>query len=239
VSSITFDASYIWVSFKAAIRFLHVTLLLSVIPLAVGIALGTPIAVCRKFRVRAASQLAGILIPVLKGIPLVLYILILNFLILKPLDGLEPYYEWADRLRLMDKIYIGIAAMSAYATVTISETMRSALNSVPAGQYEACFSVGLTRTQALRRIIMPQALKFAVPVLCNNFIGLIKGSSIVYVIGILDILNGAMASAQINYRFLEAYIAAALIYWGLCIAVERVSWRLEKNLGALKGSGER
>ncbi|MDR2174879.1 MAG: amino acid ABC transporter permease [Synergistaceae bacterium] len=225
----TFDAAYILVSLKVAIRFLHVTLLLSVIPLAVGIAVGTPIAVCRKFRVRAVSQAANILIPVLKGIPLVLYVLILNFLILKPLDRLAPYYAWADRLRVMDKIYIGIAAMSAWAAVTISETMRSALNSVPAGQYEACFSVGLTRTQALRRIIMPQALKFAVPVLCNNFIGLIKGSSIVYVIGILDILGGAMTSAQINYRFLEAYIAAALIYWMLCLTVERVSWRLEKR----------
>ena len=225
----TFDAAYIWVSLQVAVKFLHVTLLLSVIPLAVGIVLGTPIAVCRKFRVKAASQTADILIPILKGIPLVLYILILNFLILKPLDSLAPYYAWADRLRVMDKIYIGIIAMSAYAAVTISETMRSALNSVPTGQYEACFSVGLTRDQALRRVIMPQALKFAVPVLCNNFIGLIKGSSIVYVIGILDILGGAMTSAQINYRFLEAYIAAALIYWILCIAVERLSWRLEKR----------
>jgi L-cystine transport system permease protein len=226
---VTFDAVYIWVSFKVAVRFLYVTLLLSVIPLIVGITLGTPIAVCRKFRVKAASQAAGVLIPVLKGIPLVLYVLILNFLILKPLDRLAPYYAWADRLRVMDKIYIGIAAMSAYAAVTISETMRSALNSVPTGQYEACFSVGLTRGQALRRIVMPQALKFAVPVLCNNFIGLIKGSSIVYVIGILDVLGGAMSSAQINYRFLEAYIAAALIYWTLCLAVERASWRLEKR----------
>jgi L-cystine transport system permease protein len=225
----TFEASYILVSLKVALRFLHVTLLLSVIPLLAGIALGTPIAVCRKFRVKVASPAADVLIPVLKGIPLVLYVLILNFLILKPLDMLAPYYGWADRLRVMDKLYIGIAAMSAYAVVMISETMRSALNSVPTGQYEACFSVGLTRVQALRRIILPQALAFAVPVLCNNFIGLIKGSAIVYVIGILDVLNGAMTSAQINYRFLEAYIAAALIYWILCVAVERFSWRLEKR----------
>jgi L-cystine transport system permease protein len=227
---VTFDASYILVSLKVALRYLHVTLLLSVIPLLAGIALGTPIAVCRKFRMRFTSQAAGVLIPTLRGIPLVLYVLILNFLILKPLDMLAQHYAWADRLRMMNSIHIGIVAMSAYATVTISETMRSALNSVPDGQYEACFSVGLTRGQALRRIVMPQALAFAVPVLCNNFIGLIKGSSIVYVIAILDVLNGAMSSAQINYRFLEAYIAAALIYWVLCISVERASWLLERRL---------
>jgi L-cystine transport system permease protein len=226
---LTFEAAYIGVSLKVAARYLHITLLLSVIPLCLGIALGTPVAVCRKFRVRFASQAANVLIPVLRGIPLVLYILILNFLILKPLDGLAKYYAWADKLRMMDPTYIGVVAMSAYATVTISETMRSALNSVSDGQYEACASVGLTRIQALRRVVMPQALAFAVPILCNNFIGLIKGSSIVYVIAVLDVLNGAMTSAQINYRFLEAYIAAALIYWTLCIAVERGSWLLEKR----------
>ncbi|MDR2137701.1 MAG: amino acid ABC transporter permease [Synergistaceae bacterium] len=231
----TFEAAYIWVSFKVAIRYLHITLLLSVIPLCLGIALGTPIAVCRKLRVNFVSQAMSILIPVLRGIPLVLYILILNFLILKPLDKLAEYYAWADKLRMMDPTCIGIVAMSAYATVTISETMRSALNSVPDGQYEACASVGLTQVQALRRVVMPQALAFAVPVLCNNFIGLIKGSSIVYVIAVLDVLNGAMTSAQINYRFLEAYIAAALIYWVLCIAVERVSWLLEKRFKRHRG----
>ena len=226
----TFEADYISVSFKVAVQYLHITLLLSVIPLCLGFILGTPIAVCRKFRVSFISQATGVLIPVLRGIPLVLYILILNFLILKPLDRLAKYYVWADKLRMINPTYIGIVAMSAYAAVTISETMRSALNSVPDGQYEGCASVGLTRIQALRRVIIPQALAFAVPVLCNNFIGLIKGSSIVYVISVLDVLNGAMTSAQINYRFLEAYIAAALIYWGLCAGVERLSWLLEKRL---------
>ena len=225
----TFDGAYIWVSLKAALRCLHVTLFLSIVPLVLGLALGTPLALCRKFRVRFASQAADVLIPVLKGIPLVLYVLILNFAILKPLDALAESYAWADKLRLMDKIYIGLAALSAYAAVTVSETMRSALNSVPEGQYEACFSVGLTRAQALRRVIMPQALAFAVPVLCNNFIGLIKGSSIVYVIEILDVLGGAMASAQVSYRFLEAYIAAALVYWVLCAGAGRGSKILEKR----------
>jgi L-cystine transport system permease protein len=225
----TFEAVYVWASLKVALRFLHITLLLSIVPLLLGILIGTPIAVCRKFRTRCAARTAALLIPFLRGIPLALYVLIMNFLILKPLDLLAADYAWADRLKVMDKIYIGIAALSLYAAVTVSETIRGALNSVPDGQYEACYSIGLTRLQALRRIVMPQAMIFAVPVLCNNFIGLIKGSSIVYVIEILDILGGAMTSAEINYRYLEAYIAAALIYWALCIAVERASWRLEKR----------
>jgi L-cystine transport system permease protein len=76
---------------------------------------------------------------------------------------------------------------------------------------------------------MPQAMVFALPVLCNNFIGLIKGSSIVYVIEIMDVLGGAMSSAQVSYRFLEAYIAAALVYWALCALSEAAfrSWEVK------------
>ncbi|MDR3264690.1 MAG: hypothetical protein LBT15_01640, partial [Synergistaceae bacterium] len=103
----TFDSIYIWASLKVAIQYLHITLLLSVIPLCFGIVAGTAIAVCRKFRVRFVSRAAAVLIPILRGIPLVLYILVLNFLILKPLDMLAEHYVWADRLRFMDKIYIG------------------------------------------------------------------------------------------------------------------------------------
>jgi L-cystine transport system permease protein len=199
------------------------------------------VAVSRKFHTTWTSGALDVLIPILKGVPLVLYVLMLNFAILKPLDALSEYYAWADGLRRMDKIYIGIAAMSVSATVMISETMRSALASVPEGQYEACFSVGLTKWQALLRVILPQAMAFAAPVLCNNIISLIKGSSIVFVIGIMDVLNSAKTSAQVNYRFLEAYIASALVYWVICVAVGRVGWFLEKrqSRGAARAGGER
>ncbi len=88
-----------------------------------------------------------------------------------------------------------IVAISIYAVVVIAETMRSALMSVDDGQYEAGYSVGLTRWQTLRRVVLPQAFPFAVPALCNNFIGLIKGSSIVYLITVVDVMNGALTSA--------------------------------------------
>ena len=239
-----FDFQYVADSLRVAITYIHVTLALSVIPLIIGIFLGTLIAVCRKFNIRFAAPLANILIPIIKGVPLVLHIFIMNFLIYKPLDILAQWYGWADGLRFMDKIYIGIAAISIYAVIIISETMRSALMSVDDGQYEACYAVGLTRSQALRRVIFPQAFPFAVPILCNNFIGLIKGSSIVYLITVVDVMNGALTSAQINYRFLEAYIAAAMIYWLMCFSVERVSVVLERHLkryqyGAAEHAGRR
>lgn len=224
-----FEWQYVVASFKVAVQYIPVTLALSVIPLCIGIILGTLIAIARKFQIKFIGRAAEVIIPVVKGIPLVLHIFIMNFLILKPFDALAKWYSWADIFRFMDKTYIGIIAMSVYAVVVVSETMRSALLSVNDGQYEACYSVGLTKGQALRRVILPQAFPFAVPVLCNNFIGLIKGSSIVYLITVVDVMNGALTSAQINYRFLEAYIAAALIYWAMCLAVEKLSVVLERH----------
>ena len=225
-----FDFQYVVASFKVAVKYIPVTLALSVIPLMIGIILGTLIAIGRRFDIKVIAPAANLLIPVIKGVPLVLHIFIMNFLILKPLDILAHWYGWADAMRFMDKTYIGIAAISIYAVIIISETMRSALMSVDAGQYEACYSVGLTRCQALKRVVLPQAFPFAVPVLCNNFIGLIKGSAIVYLITVVDVMNGALTSAQINYRFLEAYIAAALIYWILCLIVEKIFFVLEQHL---------
>ncbi|MDQ0204502.1 amino acid ABC transporter permease [Pectinatus haikarae] len=215
-----FDFQYVVTSFTTAIHYIPATLALSLIPLFLGIIFGTMIAVCRRFRIKFVAPLADIAIPVMKGIPLVLYLFIMNFLIFKPFDMLAQYYAWADIIRYMDKLYIGIIAISIYAIVIISETMRSALMSVGKGQYEACYSVGLTRWQALWRVILPQSLPVAIPVLGNNLIGLIKGSSVVYLITVLDVMNGALTTAQINYRFLEAYIAAAFIYWGICLLTE-------------------
>jgi L-cystine transport system permease protein len=225
-----FSVEYAIASFKVAVTYIPVTLELSIIPLFIGIVLGTVIAVCRQFHEPFIGKALDILIPILKGIPLVLYLFIVNFMVLKPMDLLAKSVHWVDIFRLMDKKYIGIIAISIYAVVIISETMRSALLSVEKDQYEAAYSVGLTRYQTLKRIVLPQAMPFAVPVLCNNFIGLVKGSAIVYLITVVDVMNGALTTAQINYRFLEAYIAAAIIYWIICVSIEKAAFMLERYL---------
>jgi len=86
----------------------------------------------------------------------------------------------------------------------------------------------------LRRIVIPQADPVAVPVLCNNLIGLVKASSIMYLITVRDILNGTLITASSNYRYLDAYIAAALVYWGLILIIELLSRILEKRMGRFR-----
>ena len=115
--------------------------------------------------------------------------------------------------------------------------MRTSLQSVGVGQYEAGYSVGLTTGQILRRIVLPQALPVAVPLVGSHFISLIKGSAIASLISVVEVINATVYEANGNYKFLEAYVAAGIIYWVLCMGVERLTAWLEARVGIYSRGG--
>ncbi|MFR8350527.1 MAG: amino acid ABC transporter permease [Clostridium sp.] len=224
-----FEFSYVFTVIGKIWEAMPVTLLLTFAPLFIGFLFGVPFAVIRRFNVPFAASFLKNASNILKGIPAVLLVLMINYLILKPIDYLALSYEWAKPLQTMNKIYIGIAALSIYAVVQITETVLGAFLSVGKGQYEAAYSIGLTRTKTLFRVVFPQAVPAALPVLCNNVIGLLKSTSIVYLISVNDILGAAINSAAVNFRYLEAYIAVAVVYWAMCVCVEKLFYVMEKR----------
>jgi len=226
----SFDISFMITALKEALKYIPITLELAAIPLIIGSIAGTLIAVIRIYDVKVLSKLVKLFVVVIRGIPLVLILYIVYFEVTKGFDNLSAKFNWTIHSKDINVIYIAIVAISISAIAKISETIRAGLISVGKGQFEAAYSVGLTRSQTLRRIIIPQALPVIVPSLCSNFIGLIKGSSIAYLVAIVDIMNGALITATANYKFLEAYIAAAIVYWALCACIEKGSFILEKYL---------
>lgn len=120
--------------------------------------------------------------------------------------------------------------VGAYA----SETIRAAILSVPKGQWEAGFTIGMTYMHSFRRIILPQAFRVAVPPLSNSFIDLFKSTSLASTITITELFRTAQQIANANYDFLPVYILAALIYWLFCfvffIIQERIERRLERSV---------
>lgn len=231
----SYELGFVLESLGSIFQALPVTLALTLVPLAVGIVIGVPFAVIRRFHVKYLAAFLKYTAAVIKGIPSVLLVLMTNYLVLKPIDFLAQTYEFLRPLQQMNKIYIGVAALSIYAVVQITETIVSALQAVGEGQYEAAYSIGMTRIKTLRRIIFPQAFPVALPMLCNNIIGLLKTTSIVYLISVNDILGAAMNSAAVNFRYLEAYIAAAIVYWCMCAAVEQIFGLLEKRFRRAAG----
>lgn len=225
-----FNFNFMLVALKAAIKFLPVSLILAFIPLLVGIVLGTFIAIARVFKVKVIWKLCQIYVVIIKGIPVVLLLLIMYFGLIQGFDGLAVLFHLRIRSKDINLIYIAIIAFSINAIATISEIIRGGLLSVDKGQYEASYSVGMTKTQTLWRIVLPQIFPVAVPMLCSSFIGLFKGSSVAFLISVTDVMNGALITATGNYLFLEAYVAAAIVYWVVCIIIERGSCILENYL---------
>lgn len=187
-----------------------------------GVLLGFVVAVVRINRIPLLGQLSRVYIDYIRGMPLIIHLYIAYYFLpgfLQSLFGMT-----ASPLTVL------IVAYAIYISVGQSENIRGAFISIDAGQWDAAYACGLSETQALRRIAVPQGLAVALPVILNSYLGVIKGMSLAFTIGVTDILSQArLASAQ-NYAYLEAYIAAALVYWVLCSLLSVIFGALEKKL---------
>lgn len=232
-----FDLSFLIFEIGVAIKYIPVVLLLSIVPLIIGLLLGIGIAIIRLFKIRPFDKFFTVFVIFLRGVPLVLQLTILYLAVSLSFDSLAKTFGLQMSSKDLSYTLIAVVGLSINATVYLSEVMRTALQSVPVGQYEAAYSVGMTSSQMLWRIIIPQALPVAIPLIGNNFIGLIKGSAIASLISVVEIINATLYEASGNYKFLEAYVAAAIIYWLLCILVERLVAFLEYKVGVYGKGG--
>ncbi len=141
----------------------------------------------------------------------------------------------------MEKVPAFLLAMLALTLHTgayLIKVFESAFLSVNKGQMEAGLAIGLSRWQTYRQIVFPQAFLYAIPLLANQFLGLIKGTSIVFVISVVEILGAAKVACAGSYRYLETYLAAALIYWGFSIVFEYLFARAESYWGSYRRGSE-
>jgi polar amino acid transport system permease protein len=128
------------------------------------------------------------------------------------------------------KEVLGIFALSFNYGAYMTETFRAGIQAVPRGQTEAAQALGMPGRTRMRRIILPQAVRIITPAIGNEFISMIKDSSLVLVIGVQEILWRAQRVGQSNFRGLETLMVAAAIYWGLTIVLSLVQDRLEKRM---------
>lgn len=224
----------ILVSLSYAVKFVPVTLLLTIVPLLFGILIGGIIAIVRVFRIKVLSELFDVAVTIFKGIPSTLIILISSLFFTNAFNHFAESLNWSIRSKDINVIYIALFALSITATVSISETIRGALLSIDQNQYDAAYSIGLTKFKTFQRIILPQVFLVIIPTLSGNLIGLLKGSSIAFLIGVSEILNSSLRTANATYAFLEAYLAAAIIYWGLGIVIEISGKFIEKKFSCYR-----
>jgi len=111
-----------------------------------------------------------------------------------------------------------------------SEVVRGAIISIPKGQWEAGFTIGMSYLHTFRRIIFPEAVRLAIPPLSNTFISLVKDSSLASLVLVTELFKQAQNVAARTYEFMLVYIEAALIYWLICFLLSLLQARLEKRL---------
>jgi len=229
-----FNTAHFYESFLSGIKYLPNTVRLVFIPLVIGLVLGTAVALIRVYKVPVINKLLGIFVTVYQGIPIVVALMIYNLVFMLKFNDLAKLLDIGKTVAEVDNIWVGIFALSLTAVCSISEAVRGALLSIDKGQDEAGYSVGLTKTQTIRRIIIPQMIPVAIPTLINNVVGLIKASSVVMAIGIVEIVAGATIPSSRTYSFFEGYVAAAILYWGFTIIIEHLAEILKQHTGKFR-----
>lgn len=229
-----FNLAHFNESLVYGLKYLPNTLRLVFVPLAIGLILGTVIALVRVYKVPVIGRLLAVFVTVYQGVPIVVALMIYNLVFMLKFNDLASLLHLKKSISDVDNIWVGIFALSLMAICSISEAVRGALLSIDNGQNEAGYSVGLTTIQTMKRIIIPQMIPVAIPMLTNNVVGLIKGSSVVMAIGIVEIVAGATIPSSRTYSFFEGYVAAAIIYWVLTIVIECLAQRLRQYTGKFR-----
>lgn len=211
-----------------ASRYIWVTLWMSGSALAIGGILGLGIALIRYLNVPILAKCCQWTMPIFKGTPVVLLILGMYLIASKTFDDFAQMMHWTIRFKDFPMMTIVIVALSFMAMINSSEIFRGVFQAVKPGQLDAARSLGMTRNQLIIRILLPQAFPAAIPMLSNLFIQLIKASALASMVSVVDVFSAAKITAQQNYRFLEAYIAVAIVYWGLSVAIEQVTGLYER-----------
>lgn len=193
------------------------TLLFAVASMVGGLALGFPVALMRIAPWRLLRAPASLYVSIMRGTPLLVQIFVIYYGL--PTVGIE-----------FTPVTAGVLALSLNAGAYLSESLRGAIRSVSEGQWRASFSLGLGYWQTLGYIILPQALRVAVPSMSNTLISLIKDTSLVSVIALTELMLATKEVIAVTFQPLPLYIAAALIYWCLSLFFEFLQRRAERRL---------
>lgn len=223
------NMSNFWMCLKAAVLYIPNNFIMCISVLVITVILGSLIAMARAYRVPVLSQILSVLMAFLKALPANLVLIICLIIYTTNFSKIMAFFHLKVSIKQVNLIYLAIFALSICTISSISEVIRGGLISVDKGQYEAGYSVGLTKWQTFRTIIMPQATRNLVAPLTNSVLALMKSTSLVSIIGVMDIINGSVNSANASYCYMEAYLAAALVFWVIGFVLERLSVLAEKH----------
>ncbi|MFB6467485.1 amino acid ABC transporter permease [Cytobacillus sp. Hz8] len=192
------------------------TIPLTLISFVLGLVLAVLTALARISGIKILEIIARVYVSVIRGTPLLVQLFILFYGL--PTIGV-----------VIDPFPAAILGFSLSVGAYSSEIIRAAILSIPKGQWEAGYSIGMSYAQTMRRIILPQAARVSVPPLSNSFISLVKDTSLASLILLTEMFRKAQEIASTNYEFLLLYSEAALLYWIICFFLSIAQGKLESR----------
>ncbi len=193
------------------------TIPLALVSFAVGLCLALVLALMRLSRRRWISSIARVYISIVRGTPLLVQLFVI-------------FYGLPSLGVLIDPWPSAVIAFSVNVGGYAAEVIRAAILSVPKGQWEAAYMIGMSHRRALTRIILPQAARVSVPPLSNTFISLVKDTSLASLILVTELFRQAQQVAAFSQEFMLLYLEAALVYWVICLVLSSVQGVLETRL---------
>ena len=194
-----------------------ITLAVSLAGIVLGFLIGAAVCVATLSRRAWLVRLAAIYVSVFRGVPLLVLLLFIYYFLAK--FGVD-----------VPALVAAIGGLALSSAAYQSEILRGALNATPPGQAEAAVALGFSGADIWRRILLPQAFRLSIPPLINEFILLLKASSLVSVVGIAELTRVSMNIASLTYRPLEAYVGGGLFYLAINLCLAGVGAFAEKRL---------
>lgn len=203
----------------------ELTVIMTIGAVALGLILGTILGLMRLSKTALFRGIAGVYLQIFRGTPMLLQICFLYF----ALPQMFGPTIWNNPF-LPDAALAGIVALGLNSGAYIAEIIRSGIQGVDIGQTEASRALGLSHFQTMRLVIMPQAFRRVIPPLCNEFIVLLKDTSLVSAIGAKELMYQSRAMGAKYYEYFVFMVGAAIVYFCLTFVLTRISGYIERRL---------
>ena len=234
-----FDMQWIRDNFRYILGGLRYTMVIAISGIVLAIVMALLGALARISSNPVAYAVAGFYVSFFRGTPLIVQMFLL-YLALPPVGrNLAEEYTWLpegfDDALVLEAATAGIIALGLNYGAYMTEIFRAGIQSVAGGQGEAADALGLSYGQKMRKVVLPQAFRVVIPPTGNEFIAMLKDTALVSFLGVTlasaEVFRRSQLVGKADFKNLEAYVAAALVYWGLTVVFTFFQGRLEARIG--------
>jgi glutamate/aspartate transport system permease protein len=194
----------------------------------IALPLGTAVGIARTSSSRWVALVSGFYVSVFRNIPLLLQMFVWFFVVPELLPNRLGI--WFKRDLPNPEFWTGVLALAFYTSGRLAELFRAGIQAVPRGQWMAADAAGMNRAQALRYIVMPQALRIVLPPLTSEFLSIVKNSSLALTIGVLELTAQSRQVENFTFHGFEAFGAATVFYVLVALVLNLVMVRLQRSL---------